>query len=265
MTAPLHSRPFMLEHARVGAPYACKDGSKATILKWDLRGTNPLTGFIESDSETDLVCRWDEEGTTYGGASKHGNLVMLPLGYIDGKPVFVGDEVETNSLSIDGSWETVAVKPGDHGFTTCRWPAPTKMYPTLTRSDIDMLKDWCGPDWQVNFANAALRHAIDAGQVVLPEPPVMRCTLNTDPGEIAYWNFDARKKGYAEWNGRPQSERDAFKAEYYRAINAYRAARDMAIAEAVRKACFYASTEAHVTRRHLNKIDLAAIIAGVAP
>jgi len=33
--------------------------------------------------------------------------------------------------------------------------------------------------------------------------------------EKAYWQFDARRKGYAEWEGMPQSERDAFKAECY--------------------------------------------------
>ena len=35
-----------------------------------------------------------------------------------------------------------------------------------------------------------------------------------DPAEMAYWNFDARRKGYATWKHCPQSERDAFKAEY---------------------------------------------------
>ena len=33
-----------------------------------------------------------------------------------------------------------------------------------------------------------------------------------DSLEAAYWQFDARVKGYGEWKGRPQSERDAFKA-----------------------------------------------------
>lgn len=33
-----------------------------------------------------------------------------------------------------------------------------------------------------------------------------------DPAEAAYWEMDARIKGYGEWKGRPQSERDAFKA-----------------------------------------------------
>lgn len=35
-----------------------------------------------------------------------------------------------------------------------------------------------------------------------------------EPAESAYWRFDARRKGLAEWKGMPMSERDAFKAEY---------------------------------------------------
>lgn len=35
-----------------------------------------------------------------------------------------------------------------------------------------------------------------------------------DRAEVAYWRFDARRKGYGPWKGRPESERDAFKAEY---------------------------------------------------
>ena len=29
--------------------------------------------------------------------------------------------------------------------------------------------------------------------------------------ERCYWTFDAMRKGYSDWKGRPQSERDAFK------------------------------------------------------
>lgn len=38
--------------------------------------------------------------------------------------------------------------------------------------------------------------------------------IGSDPAEDAYWRFDARKNGHCEWKGRPQSERDAFKAEF---------------------------------------------------
>lgn len=39
-----------------------------------------------------------------------------------------------------------------------------------------------------------------------------------DPAEVAYWRFDAKRSGYAEWKLRPQSERDAFKQEYRMAV-----------------------------------------------
>lgn len=38
--------------------------------------------------------------------------------------------------------------------------------------------------------------------------------------EVAYWRFDARRKGYEDWKGHPQSERDAFKQELAEAVNA---------------------------------------------
>ena len=34
-----------------------------------------------------------------------------------------------------------------------------------------------------------------------------------DAAEESFWRFDARRKGYSQWKGMPQSERDAFKAE----------------------------------------------------
>jgi len=42
----------------------------------------------------------------------------------------------------------------------------------------------------------------------------MESALN-DACEKAFWQYDARTKGYAEWEGHPQSERDAFKDECY--------------------------------------------------
>ena len=53
-----------------------------------------------------------------------------------------------------------------------------------------------------------------------------------DPAEAAYWRFDARRKGYAEWKGLPMSERDAFKAEMRRIISRQEAmARDASIGD----------------------------------
>lgn len=42
-------------------------------------------------------------------------------------------------------------------------------------------------------------------------PPVVTPEQREDAIEAAYWDFDARHKGLAEYRERPQSERDAFK------------------------------------------------------
>jgi hypothetical protein len=51
----------------------------------------------------------------------------------------------------------------------------------------------------------------------IPAGPVAD-EITDGQAEHAYWQFDARRKGYAEWRGAPQSERDAFKAEYCSAL-----------------------------------------------
>lgn len=52
-----------------------------------------------------------------------------------------------------------------------------------------------------------MRHYYGAGGYVENPEHVMEDML-----EAAYWEFDARRKGYSQWKGMPQSERDAFKA-----------------------------------------------------
>lgn len=79
-------------------------------------------------------------------------------------------------------------------------------------------------------ADAVVRQAASMGYVnghkdAAPTPAAAPKAALTDKqvndlAEAAYWNFDARKKGYAEWRGRNQSERDAFKAEFRIAIAA---------------------------------------------
>ena len=49
-------------------------------------------------------------------------------------------------------------------------------------------------------------HYGPSGYVEKPE------TVMEEMLEAAFWEFDARRKGYSDWKGMPQSERDAFKA-----------------------------------------------------
>jgi len=160
MTAPIHTRPFCAEHARAGALYSCRNGEEATVLKWDCRDKDyPLIGV---QGITDTATEWHADGGHY--IADH-CLVMLPLGEIDGKPVFVGDEL------VDPSGATLMVRPSyEECLSGCRWPEPAKAHPQTQMTDTDLI----GIYWQpgadfVSVANAAIRHACESGQVVTKE------------------------------------------------------------------------------------------------
>jgi hypothetical protein len=164
-TKPEFTKPFNLQHAKAGAPYCCRDGDQATVLKWDGRRFNePLVGCIGDD---DMPASWGCDGRyvpdEHGPRSR--DLVMLPLGFIDGKPVWVGDHFITS-----GGLPCITTTASAGYFKGCCWPAPVPVYPTFDGS-VDMLsieysKDMSYCNSLVRVANFALRHAIDAGQVV---------------------------------------------------------------------------------------------------
>lgn len=169
MSKPEFSLPFNLEHAKAGAPYCCRDGHAAHILKWDRNVSDyPLLGVIR---KSDDPRTWTETGSV-SYSEKHtsqydSDLVMLPLGFIDGKPVFVGDKI----TSPDCKGNTTAHHNMNFGEgSTWTWPVPAPVYATFNGS-VDMLAIEYNKDNNfvlslTRVANAALRHAIDAGQVV---------------------------------------------------------------------------------------------------
>ena len=68
---------------------------------------------------------------------------------------------------------------------------------------------------------------------------------DADEAERLYWEFDARHKGYSEWKGQPQSERDAFKTIVRRLLREVEDTRRAALEEAA-KVCdeFYSRDRA---------------------
>lgn len=164
MTAPIHTRPFNSDHAKAGAPYCCRNGEEATVLKWDCRDSEfPLGGVFGGQDD---ATNWNAQGVYNRSLKAEYDLVMLPLGTIDGKPVFVGDEF----VNDDG--ENVKGHPLHSGAVSsrCRWPAPAKVHPETTMTYEEAEAAWgAQPGFSTSLiaiANAALRHAIDAGQVV---------------------------------------------------------------------------------------------------
>lgn len=213
MTAiAIKSRPFNLEHARACAPYCWHDGTPAEILNWEKRPAGWPTLLVNS-----LIFA-DER-----------HFVMPPLGFLDdGQPVWTGDPIVPL-----GQTAPRAALPTEREFAGFTWPAPAKVYPETRMKFDDMCKVWKAEQNGLRhelsrkltaIANAALRHAIDAGQVV-------------DVDNEAVW---------------PQGR-------------ASRAARDMAVAVAVRAACREAADVPGRAGRieSVGAINLAAIIAGV--
>jgi hypothetical protein len=228
---PEFTKPFDLEHAKAGAPYCCRNGDAVEIVKWNSKCEQPIVGLFGTP---EILQRWSENGQWGESVAGPGDLVMLSLGIIEGKPVFVGDEIEA-LIVPDCKWISITVKPGNlPRGNSFRWPTPAKAYPTtnMTFDELAIVHN-AQLDSKPNefarsvraVANAALRHAVDAGQVV-PK----------DEHEAALHRLGDQLKDI---------------------ILGDRAARDMMIAEAVRSA----SEQASYTIA--GRVDLAAIIATI--
>jgi hypothetical protein len=161
------TKPFDTEHARAGAPIAFSDGMEAEIIKYDRHGPQSI-----------VVLRGAEQAI-YGGyrdGSIEGHpatLVMLPLGMIAGLPVFTGDKI-TSPDCEHGMSAQHTMNFGDG--STWTWPAPVKVYPVsaLTNQQLaDSIRKHSFAPTEAYArdaraaANAAIKHAIDAGQVVI--------------------------------------------------------------------------------------------------
>jgi hypothetical protein len=132
-----HTKEFNVQHAKAGAPYAQRNGLAARIGIWNsnhpngtmLVGTQTIQGYEHS-------CSWEANGNNPNG-TKSNDLVMLPLGYCEDKPVFVGDELE--QINGDLGW---AVGAAFNNFTNLRWKRTTPVIPTLgsvEKTDIEYM------------------------------------------------------------------------------------------------------------------------------
>lgn len=245
---PVHTRPFSAEHAKAGAPYCCRDGSEATVLKWDGRSERyPLLGVV---TDRDELTTWSKDGAHHVDNSSRLDLVMTPLGFIDGKPVFVGDIIKSPDCKPTPAEVWMRFGPGSEWC----WPAPAKVYPATAMSEGEIISSYYGGG-PVNghqeetaaffrIANAALRHAIDAGQVIIKE------------------DHEAALNRLGE-SLRPVAD--------VMSVDVSRHERDMAIAKAVRDAsretCAHAAPvlPSTTTYGRISGLNLAAIIAEVKP
>ena len=119
----VHTKPFCLEHAKAGAPYCQRNGQPARIGIWDGKGEDvKLIGVLTENNGYEYAAVWDTTGrplTHNNGAT----LVMLPLGYCEDKPVFVGDEL----INEGGRLYTVA--PETLVRESYKWPRIAPVMP----------------------------------------------------------------------------------------------------------------------------------------
>ena len=88
------TRPFDLNSAKAGAPYAQRNGLAARIGIWDGKSEYPLFGVKSCVNEIEVESSWTNDGYfNKTDPPYEDDLVMLPLGYCEGKPVFIGDEL----------------------------------------------------------------------------------------------------------------------------------------------------------------------------
>lgn len=168
--APEHFRPFKIEHAKAGAPVSTIDGRAVTFLKWDLKGgTCNILGLVDNGKYGDLAVRWDDDGMPNAEREKECQLVMLPLGMCEDKPVFVGDKLEWAHM---GRRELVLATPEMRDMDDLTWPRPEPEYPKtrMDNTDLDEAYRVGGGASIVSgyraLANSAIARAIQDGDVV---------------------------------------------------------------------------------------------------
>ncbi len=128
---PEHTKPFNLKHAKAGAPYCQRSDFPARVGIWDSKDRNGyvLNGSVDSGDGSELHMQWTEEGICSTGFASS-DLVMLPLGMCEGRPVFVGDELQKSY-----SHQKDIVNIGDSNFANHIWPRTAPVMPIMFPSN----------------------------------------------------------------------------------------------------------------------------------
>ena len=258
---PEFLRPFDAAAACRGAPFCCTNGWRAEVLKY---ATNGLFGTITKPSGEEFPASWTIAGESDSGViSKDKDLAMLPLGRIENKPVFVGDRL----LDAKGAEFTVTVGQVFGPGCLCKWAPPAKVYPETRMTDAEIQratpKLGMRPSDDVMalseiagslraLVNAALRHAVDAGQLV----PVSEAKPSLRP----HCPYTGKLRDPHDIETDPMGVLVRHSGEPLRGIEG-RAARDMVVAKAIRDVCMAKVNKFHNrAAQELLSVDLLSII-----
>lgn len=143
---PEHTKEFNAGHAQAGAPYAQRNGLEAEVGLWNIPGEYQLVGVRTTHTGMKLATMWTHAGTfNLRRDVMCEDLVMLPLGYCEGKPVFVGDEL----IAMGNKY---AVGPSHRNyFDAYKWPR--------TKPNLPDYRTWFTKCWDdVSVFEVIMKH-----------------------------------------------------------------------------------------------------------
>lgn len=141
-------RPFNLEHAKAGAPIGISSKLPrsssvipARLVCSDFRGTLLLViASSSAEKYRETVFTFNSDGTL-GTELDWQSLVMLPLDYIEGTPIFTGDSYEVNVSGL--RWDVQKAQPRWNRVSSCayRLPVEKKKGPSKWMAEIKDTRD----------------------------------------------------------------------------------------------------------------------------
>lgn len=182
MSTEREARPFDIQAYLLGAKYGCRSHHFTPQVL--LCEGDHLYGVIRRENANPTVHQWDKAtGAEYpGGTNGPHDLVMLPLFEIDGKSVFVGDEIMNDGGHIV---KASAALNNDAGMW--RWPKKAPVVETrMTDAELHAIAPPVMCDASINphdasqvpsraytamrqRANAAIARAIADGDIIPAE------------------------------------------------------------------------------------------------
>lgn len=186
-----HTRAFNKNHAQDGAPYRLRNGREATVLMWTSRNLlYKLAGVYGSE---DTPGNWMLDGSFDTRGPSDFDLVMVPLGLIDGKPVFTGDKI-VNAYGYE-----VSVPTSSRDFDCCRWPVLEKKFSELAKQ----LRDFASRPADY-VPGSLLSEAADE---------IERLDAQLQQVERVLKSYGLRQTGDGEWTALATTDRDMAVAE----------------------------------------------------